>query len=185
MTGIEGKKYDEGKNRMGLVLQGFANALWEVGRVGTFGANKYSPNSWQNLTNGKERYLDALCRHLFKHLQGEKVDDESGLLHLQHMCWNALALLEFELKEKQENIQDLVSNDNKNTKYIVKNEDYSKYIGKNAICCFREGKVPVIVLALNKDDNSFELEHCITKQRYSHVEKEMLDFMESENNNAK
>lgn len=179
----EGKKYDEGKNRMGLVLQGFSNALWEVGRVGTFGANKYSPNSWQNLTNGKERYLDALCRHLFKHLQGEKVDDESGLLHLSHLAWNSLCLLEFELKEKQENIQDLVSNDNENTKYIVKNEDYSKYIGKNAICCFREGKVPVIVLALNKDDNSFELEHCITKQRYSHVEKEMLDFMESEKEN--
>lgn len=98
----EGKKYDEGKNRMGLVLQGFSNALWEVGRVGTFGANKYSPNSWQNLTNGKERYLDALCRHLFKHLQGEKVDDESGLLHLQHMCWNSLCLLELELKDRNE-----------------------------------------------------------------------------------
>lgn len=96
---IEGKKYDTGKNRMGLVLQGFSNALWEVSRVGTFGANKYSPNSWQNLTNGKERYLDALCRHLFKHLQGEKVDDESGLLHLSHLAWNALCLLEFELKD--------------------------------------------------------------------------------------
>ena len=102
MAEIEGKKYDEGKNRMGLVLQGFANALWEVGRVGTFGANKYSPNSWQNLTNGKERYLDALCRHLFKHLQGEKVDDESGLLHLSHLAWNSLCLLEFELKDKME-----------------------------------------------------------------------------------
>lgn len=99
----EGKKYDEGKNRMGLVLQGFSDALWEVGRVGTFGANKYSPNSWQNLTNGKERYLDALCRHLFKHLQGEKVDDESGLLHLSHLAWNALCLLEFELKESEDN----------------------------------------------------------------------------------
>ena len=100
----EGKKYDEGKNRMGLVLQGFANALWEVGRVGTFGANKYSPNSWQNLTNGKERYLDALCRHLFQHLQGKKVDDDSGLLHLSAVCWNALALLEFELKDNIEKI---------------------------------------------------------------------------------
>ena len=98
-TTIEGKKYDTGKNRMGLVLQGFSNALWEVGRVGTFGCTKYGENSWQNLDNAKSRYLDALCRHLFKHLQGEKVDDESGLLHLQHMCWNALALLEFELKD--------------------------------------------------------------------------------------
>lgn len=96
---MDGIKYDTGKNRMGLVLEGFSNALWEVGRVGTFGCTKYGENSWQNLDNAKLRYLDALCRHLFKHLQGEKVDDESGLLHLQHMCWNALALLEFELKD--------------------------------------------------------------------------------------
>ena len=46
--------------------------------------------------------MDALCRHLFQHLQGDKVDDESGLLHLQHCAWNILALLEFELKEKDD-----------------------------------------------------------------------------------
>ena len=96
----EGNKYDTGKNRMGLVLQGFSNALWEVGRVGTFGCTKYGENSWQNLDNAKSRYLDALFRHLFKHLQGEKLDEESGLLHLSHLAWNALALLEFELEGK-------------------------------------------------------------------------------------
>lgn len=95
---LEGKKYDTGKNRMGLMCENFSRALWEVAKVSTFGANKYGANSWRNLSNPKERYMDALCRHLFKHLQGEKIDDESGLLHLQHMCWNALALLEFELK---------------------------------------------------------------------------------------
>ena len=99
---IEGKKYDEGKNRMGLVLQGFSNALWEVGRVGTFGCSRYGENNWQYLDNAKSRYLDALCRHLFQHLQGNKVDEDSGLLHLQHMAWNALALLEFELKESED-----------------------------------------------------------------------------------
>lgn len=99
---VEGLKYDSGKNRMGLVLQGFSNALWEVGRVGTFGCQKYGENSWQNLDNAKSRYLDALCRHLFKHLQGEKVDKESGLLHLSHIAWNCLALLEFELKDTME-----------------------------------------------------------------------------------
>lgn len=99
---IEGKKYDEGKNRMGLVLQGFSNALWEVGRVGTFGCSKYGENQWQGLANGKARYLDALCRHLFQYMQGKDLDDESGLKHLSHMCWNALCLLEFELKDKME-----------------------------------------------------------------------------------
>ena len=62
MTGIEGKKYDNGKNRMGLVLQGFSNALWEVGRVGTFGCSKYGEGNWQYLENGIDRYKDALLR---------------------------------------------------------------------------------------------------------------------------
>jgi hypothetical protein len=95
----EGKKYDEGKNRMGLVLQGFANALWEVGRVGTFGANKYGENNWMYLDNAQSRYKDALFRHLFQYMQGKDLDDESGLKHLSHACWNCLALLEFELGE--------------------------------------------------------------------------------------
>lgn len=97
----EGKKYDEGKNRMGLVLQGFSNALWEVGRVGTFGANKYGENNWMYLDNAKSRYKDALFRHLFQYMQGKDLDDESGIKHLSHACWNALALLEFELKESE------------------------------------------------------------------------------------
>lgn len=98
----EGKKYDTGKNRVGLMCEGFSRALWEVAKVSTFGANKYGANNWQLLENPKERYMDALCRHLFQHLQGEKIDDESGLLHLQHCAWNCLALLEFELKDKME-----------------------------------------------------------------------------------
>ena len=95
----EGKKYDTGKNRMGLVLQGFSNALWEVGRVGTFGAKKYGEFNWCYLDNAKSRYKDALFRHLFQYMQGKDLDDESGIKHLSHACWNALALLEFELKD--------------------------------------------------------------------------------------
>ena len=96
----KGKKYDTGKNRVGLMCEGFSRALWEVAKVSTFGANRYGANNWQHLENPKERYMDALCRHLFQHLQGQKVDDDSGLLHLQHCAWNVLALLEFELKER-------------------------------------------------------------------------------------
>lgn len=95
----EGKKYDNGKNRMGLVLQGFSNALWEVGRVGTFGCQKYGEFNWCYLDNAKSRYKDALFRHLFQYMQGKDLDDESGIKHLSHACWNCLALLEFELGE--------------------------------------------------------------------------------------
>ena len=97
---IEGKKYDEGKNRMGLVLEGFANALWEVGKVGTFGCERYGEFNWKYVDNAKSRYKDALFRHLFQYMQGKDIDDESGLRHLSHAAWNILAMLEFELKGK-------------------------------------------------------------------------------------
>ena len=38
----EGAKLDAGKNRLGLVLLSFSRSLQEVGKVGTYGANKYS-----------------------------------------------------------------------------------------------------------------------------------------------
>ena len=41
----KGVKLDNGKIRLGLVLGGFAKALWEVGCIGTFGANKYGDNA--------------------------------------------------------------------------------------------------------------------------------------------
>lgn len=104
MSEQEGKKYDTGKTRMGLMCENFSRALWEVAKVSTFGANRYGANNWQYLENPKERYMDALCRHLFKHLQGKKIDVDSGLLHLSAVCWNALALLEFELKDNIEKI---------------------------------------------------------------------------------
>lgn len=59
-----GAKLDAGKNRIGLVLFGFARALQEVGKVGTYGANKYTDNGWTEVPDGERRYTDALLRHL-------------------------------------------------------------------------------------------------------------------------
>lgn len=90
-----GAKLDAGKPRMSLVLGGFGKALHEVGKVGTFGAKKYSDNGWREVPNGKERYTDALYRHLLQ----EGLDDESGIEHAAHAAWNALARLELLLKD--------------------------------------------------------------------------------------
>lgn len=98
MTTEKGIKLDEGKNRLSLVLGGFSRACFEVGRVGTFGAKKYTDNGWQEVENGKSRYLDALLRHLFAYFKGELIDPESKLSHLAHVAWNALAILELDLK---------------------------------------------------------------------------------------
>lgn len=92
-----GAKLDAGKVRMALVLNGFAPALLEVAKVGTFGANKYSDDGWLSVPNGYARYNDAQLRHGFAHASGELHDEESKLLHLAHEAWNALAKLTLHL----------------------------------------------------------------------------------------
>lgn len=96
-----GAKMDAGKNRLGLVLGGFALALEQVGEVGTFGAAKYTPNGWINVDNGVERYTDAMYRHMMKEAQGEQIDPDSGMLHAAHACWNLLAVLELKIRRKE------------------------------------------------------------------------------------
>ena len=94
-----GAKLDHGKIRAGLVLGDFARALAEVARVGTFGAEKYTPHGWLDVPNGEERYTDALYRHLLHEAAGEMYDPDSNLFHAAHAAWNALARLELMLRE--------------------------------------------------------------------------------------
>jgi Domain of unknown function (DUF5664) len=94
-----GAKLDAGKNRMGLVMGGFARALLEVGRVGTYGANKYTANGWVEVPNGVERYTDAMYRHLASEAMGEEVDRDTGIRHAAHAAWNALARLDLAIRE--------------------------------------------------------------------------------------
>lgn len=94
-----GLKYDSGKPRLGLVFNGFSKALTEVGKVGTFGAKKYTENGWVSVPNAEARYTDAMYRHLMSEQTGELWDKESELLHAAHAAWNALARLELQLRE--------------------------------------------------------------------------------------
>ena len=103
-----GAKLDAGKNRLGLVLGGFSRSLEEVGKIGTYGAVKYSPNGWVEVTNGIERYTDAMYRHLTEEAKGNQLDSDTGLLHAAHAAWNALARLDLMMRnqealEKQDN----------------------------------------------------------------------------------
>jgi hypothetical protein len=96
-----GAKLDAGKIRCGLVIGGFAGALYQVSRVGTFGAAKYTPNGWRSVDGGFERYTDAMHRHLLAEAMGEQSDSESGILHAAHAAWNALARLQLLLDAKE------------------------------------------------------------------------------------
>ena len=94
-TGI---KFDQDKPRLAEMITDFASELEELCKVWTFGANKYSKSNWKLVENGKERYSNALLRHLM----AENVnlyDKESSLLHASHIVFNALARLHFILKE--------------------------------------------------------------------------------------
>ncbi len=94
-----GAKLDAGKSRLGLVLSGFSRALQEVGKVGTYGANKYTDNGWMEVPNGISRYTDAMYRHLMKEAAGEVCDKDTELLHAAHAAWNALARLDLMLRD--------------------------------------------------------------------------------------
>lgn len=89
-----GAKLDAGKQLPKLVLGGFIYALKEVVKVGTFGANKYTPNGWKEVQNGKERYYEAALRHLMEDLASpESVDEQTNISHLAHAAWNLLAII--------------------------------------------------------------------------------------------
>jgi hypothetical protein len=89
-----GLKFDGGKPRWSLLMQGCHSALNGVAEVLTFGAKKYAAHSWQQVENNKERYRDAMYRHLNAIERGEVLDPESGLPHWDHVACNALFLSE-------------------------------------------------------------------------------------------
>ena len=96
-----GAKLDAGKNRLGLVLMGFARALEAVGRVGTYGAAKYTDDGWVAVQDGERRYTDAMLRHLLREAAGEVTDPETHIEHAAHCAWNALARLDLALRSRE------------------------------------------------------------------------------------
>lgn len=92
-----GMKFDNDKPRLDLLLD-FGKALEEIGKVATFGANKYAPGNWLLVQDAQSRYQAALLRHLFQSNTAEK-DPETDLDHLAHVAWNALAVLELKLRQ--------------------------------------------------------------------------------------
>lgn len=100
-----GKKYDTGKPMVGTLARVFPNALMAIGECIEFGTHKYpDPNNWKKVEGAKTRYLDSLMRHLLKHYMGITGDEETGLPHLAHAAWNALAILELELMDRKQKI---------------------------------------------------------------------------------
>lgn len=85
------KRFNEGKNRLDLVP---TSLVTEVGKVLTFGANKYGDNNWRDSMKWS-KCIASLERHLVAFKNGIDFDEESGLLHLSHLACNVAFLLEY------------------------------------------------------------------------------------------
>lgn len=122
-----GLKHDAGKLKAGI-LADFPLALKAIAEVGTFGANKYARNSWQNVDNAIERYTDAMWRHRLS----EGVDDESGLPHYYHELWNMMVIVELKEREK-------TTSDREHKPALSPQEEetllFAEYLASNRGCC--------------------------------------------------
>lgn len=87
----KGLRYNEGKNRHDL-FEPFA--INEIARVFTRGAEKYAPRNWEKGMSWS-KVLASLKRHLNAFEQGEDFDTETGLYHIAHAAWNAMALTSY------------------------------------------------------------------------------------------
>jgi hypothetical protein len=90
----EGAKYDDGKIRYDLLPP---EAIHEIARVLTFGANKYAPRNWEKgISYG--RVFGALMRHMWSWWRGEKLDPETHISHLAHAGCCLFFLLTYEAR---------------------------------------------------------------------------------------
>jgi len=96
MTTSEGIKYDSAKPKMNLLPP---KAILEVAKVLTFGAEKYDAENWRKLDDLQSRYTAGALRHIFAHMDGEKLDPETNLSHLAHAMCCLLFKLEIELED--------------------------------------------------------------------------------------
>lgn len=93
-------KSDTGKPMLSLVSPYLIEA---VGEVRTYGVQKYhDPENWRLVE--PERYRDALMRHICAYLKDpDGRDEESGLLHIDHVACNVNFLVEIARRKAEEN----------------------------------------------------------------------------------
>lgn len=88
---MEGRKYDHGKPMMSLLPPW---AMEEIAKVLTLGAQKYEIDNWKRVEDGKQRYMDAMLRHINAFQRGEINDPEFGTHHLAHAACCLLFILD-------------------------------------------------------------------------------------------
>lgn len=91
-------KADNGKLQLSLVP---VQIIRDISEVRMYGNKKYgNPDNWKQVE--KQRYVDALLRHLLSYLEEPTgVDEESGIKHYKHMACNMAFLCEMEKRDSE------------------------------------------------------------------------------------
>lgn len=76
----QGLKYDDKKEPLALLSRTW---LLGVAAVMGFGAKKYAEHNWRS-GHKRSRLISAALRHILAYNEGEDLDPESGLNHLDH-----------------------------------------------------------------------------------------------------
>lgn len=74
----------------------------EVVAVLTYGATLYDPGNWEHVENARDRYYDAVRRHLRAARAGEILDAQTGLMSLAGAACSLHFLIALELKAHPE-----------------------------------------------------------------------------------
>lgn len=103
-----GTRHNKGKAPISMVVEA-RHALEGLSQVLAFGAGKYARGNWHKGLKYTET-ADSLLRHLSAFLAGEDFDPESGLPHVDHVQFNAMALAEMyrthpELDDRSEELK--------------------------------------------------------------------------------
>lgn len=93
-TDNKGLRYNKGKRDFTLIPP---DALAYLADLFTMGAMKYAPRNWERGMKYSD-VMASLDRHWNAFKSGEDHDGESGLYHMVHVCWNAMALLTYQLR---------------------------------------------------------------------------------------
>ena len=98
-TNDQQARADVGKPQLTLVPR---RIIWAIARVREYGCKKYPEggvDNWRQVE--KERYRDAMMRHMLQYLDDpDGVDEESGIKHLHHLACNVAFLCEMEQDNK-------------------------------------------------------------------------------------